>query len=154
MNVKRAVDVQRCSAGSWLPEQSEINSWVDLVTHDLPYSVSLSVRMVDEAESRELNHRFRQRDVATNVLSFPCDMEDEDKVRVLGDVVVCAPLVASEAQSQGKNVRDHWAHLIIHGVLHLLGYDHQAPEEAAIMENLEITLLQELEINNPYGELA
>ncbi len=110
--------------------------------------------MVEEAESRELNHRYRQRDAATNVLSFPCDLEDEQMVRVLGDVVVCAPLVAVEAERQHKKIRDHWAHLIIHGVLHLLGHDHQVPDEALAMENLEIALLEKLEINNPYGELA
>lgn len=154
MNAKSAVDVQRCSSASWLPDDNEISRWVDLATHDLPYSVSLTVRMVDEAESRELNHRFRSRDSATNVLSFPCDVEDEQKVRVLGDVVVCAPLVEVEAQNQGKKLRDHWAHLVIHGILHLLGYDHLAPDEAIVMENLEIAMLQKMEINNPYGELA
>lgn len=154
MNVECTVDVQCATSSPALPGDSEFTRWVELVTHDLPYSVSVSVRLVDEEESQELNKRYRMRDAATNVLSFPCDLKDEQDVRVLGDIVVCAPLVAREAESQGKEANNHWAHLVIHGVLHLLGHDHQEPDEALIMESLEITLLEQLKINNPYGEPA
>ena len=96
----------------------------------------LCVRVVDEAESRRLNHDYRHKDAPTNVLSFPADI-DLPEVLVWGDVVVCAPVVAREAVAQRKQYEDHFAHMVVHGVLHLLGYDHQAADEAAAMERLE-----------------
>jgi len=152
MNAEISVDVQRCSSCAALPDDADIAHWVELVVGDLDDSVSVSIRLVDEVESRQLNRRYRQRDAATNVLSFPCDISDERQVRLLGDVVVCVPLVVKEAEEQGKIVAHHWAHLIIHGLLHLLGYDHQAPGEADRMEKLEIALLDQLDIVDPYGE--
>lgn len=103
------------------------------------------MRIVDADEGRELNRRFRDRDYATNVLSFPDDAPAEllgaDEPRPLGDLVLCAPVVAEEAAGQGKSPAAHWAHLIVHGTLHLLGHDHEAPEEAAAMERLETEIL-------------
>jgi probable rRNA maturation factor len=152
MNAEISIDVQRCSSCATLPDDADIVSWVELVLGDLDNSASVSIRLVDELESRELNNRYRQRNAATNVLSFPCNFSDEQHVRLLGDVVVCVPLVVKEAKEQGKVVAHHWAHLIIHGVLHLLGYDHQTPDEAERMEKLEIALLDQLNIVDPYGD--
>jgi len=111
----------------------------------------LTIRLVGEEESRELNARYRGKDGATNVLSFPADLPKEIGIALLGDIVICAPLVAQEAKVQAKPVMSHWAHLTIHGVLHLLGHDHEQKQEAELMESIEIGLLQTLDIRNPYA---
>ena len=112
----------------------------------------VSVCLVDEGEMARLNSRYRGKDTATNVLSFPADLPPEIGLPLLGDLVICAPLVDAEAAAQQKPVDAHWAHLTIHGVLHLLGYDHQAPDQAAEMEALEISLLASMGIADPYAE--
>jgi probable rRNA maturation factor len=109
------------------------------------------VRVVDDAESRQLNHDYRHKDSATNVLSFPAGIDLPDAL-VWGDVVVCADVVAREAASQGKRYEDHFAHMVVHGVLHLMGYDHQSADEAAEMERLEQQILDGFGISDPYGE--
>jgi probable rRNA maturation factor len=110
----------------------------------------LAVRLVGAAEGRELNRRYRGRDYATNVLSFPADLPPGVDLALLGDLVICAPVVASEAADQGKPLRDHYAHLIIHGVLHLLGYDHETAAGAARMEGMEIRILAGIGVANQY----
>jgi probable rRNA maturation factor len=114
------------------------------------------VRIVDERESRALNYRFRQQDRPTNVLSFPADAEfaadPEAEGRLfLGDLAVCAPVLEREAAAQGKRPADHWAHLLVHGTLHLLGFDHQTDDEAAAMEGLERRILAARGIADPYA---
>ena len=104
------------------------------------------VRIVDRGEGEDLNHRFRQRSAATNVLAFPAS-----EAGVLGDIAICAPVVAEEALAQGKPIEHHYAHLVVHGVLHLLGMDHANPGEACDMEAQEVALLAQLGIDNPYG---
>jgi probable rRNA maturation factor len=113
---------------------------------------ALSLRLVDAEEGRQLNRDFRAKDYATNVLSFPAD-ETIDGVRLLGDLALCAPVIAREAGEQGKATRAHHAHLTVHGVLHLLGYDHEDEAGAARMEALEIRILAGLGHANPYEEL-
>lgn len=109
----------------------------------------LSLRVVDDAEGRQLNRDYRGRDYATNVLSFPADARI-DGARLLGDLALCAPVVAREADEQGKPAIAHWAHLTVHGVLHLLGHDHQDAAQAAAMEALEVRILAGLGYANPY----
>jgi probable rRNA maturation factor len=109
------------------------------------------IRVVDAAESRQLNHDYRHKDAPTNVLSFPAGIDLPDAL-VWGDIVVCADVVEREAADQGKRFEDHFAHMVVHGVLHLLGYDHQAADEAAVMERLEIQILDGFGISDPYGE--
>jgi len=152
MNGNCSLDVQFSTSVDTLPDEAAITRWVELVVCELPQSVSLCVRLVDEEESQDLNNRYRMRDAPTNVLSFPCDNHDEQDVHILGDIIVCAPIVLIEAREQGKIALDHWAHLVIHGVLHLLGYDHQTSDDAERMEQLEIKLLQKLSVDNPYAE--
>jgi probable rRNA maturation factor len=110
-----------------------------------------TIRVVDEPQSRDLNLRFRGRDSATNVLAFPADDEFLE-YDCLGDLVLCAPLVALEARQQGKQEDAHWAHLVVHGMLHLQGYDHQNASQAANMEALEVEILDTLGYTNPYND--
>jgi len=112
--------------------------------------VELTLRVVDEAEGRALNRRFRERDYATNVLSFPADGIAEIAPELLGDIVLCAPVVVAEAAAQGKRAAAHWAHLTVHGVLHLLGFDHEDEAAAAIMEEHERAILAGMGIADPY----
>ena len=112
----------------------------------------LGVRIVDKDEMKVLNSRYRGKDCPTNVLAFSADLPPELGIALLGDIVVCAPLVREEALAQGKKERAHWAHLLVHGTLHLLGHDHQEPCEAAAMESLETRILAALGIPDPYQE--
>ena len=110
----------------------------------------ISVRIVGVREGRALNRQYRGRDYATNVLSFPVELPPGVRSPLLGDIVICAPVVAREAREQGKSGRDHYAHLTVHGVLHLLGFDHQNDKDAARMEALEIRILEGLAVPDPY----
>ena len=112
---------------------------------------ALSIRVVDESEGRTLNRDYRHKDYATNVLSFPVELPEGVAVDWLGDLVLCAPVVAQEAISQGKTLRAHYAHLVVHGVLHLLGFDHQNERDAERMEAEERRILALLGIADPYA---
>jgi len=144
------LDVQRATRFRPQPEDSQIALWVETALAGGTRAI-LTVRIVGRGESRRLNGRYRGKDRATNVLSFPADLPEQIGLPLLGDVVICAPLVVEEAKSQGKSVEAHWAHLTIHGVLHLLGYDHQQSADAAVMEELEIALLDSLGLPDPYA---
>ena len=131
------------------PSTSEFQQWVDLAMQD-DKPAQVSIRIVDEAESQQLNKAYRGKDKPTNVLSFPMDVPEEFNMPMLGDLVICAPVVAREAQEQNKSLKAHWAHMVIHGMLHLQGYDHISDDEAEEMESLEIELMQQLGYTNPY----
>jgi probable rRNA maturation factor len=143
LQVQRATDLEQ------LPADAQFERWVRTALTRRGEAV-LTIRIVDLEESRRLNKRYRGKDAATNVLSFPAELPAEIDLPLLGDIVICAPVVVAEANAQKKPVAEHWAHLTIHGVLHLLGYDHQEPGEAVAMESLEISLLESLGIANPY----
>jgi len=150
------VDVQVASNVKHVPESDEICRWIEdtvaEVAGERPCEVS--VRIVDEAEGRELNKRFRDRDYATNVLSFPTDDSLQrlpaELQGALGDIVICGPVVEREAGEQGKEVAHHWAHLLIHGTLHLLGHDHEIEAEAREMEAFETRILSRRGVTDPY----
>lgn len=143
------VDVQRATRARPLPPARDFRNWVAaaLEGHD---DAELSIRIVGSREMRRLNRRYRGKDAPTNVLSFPADLPPGVEVPLLGDVVLCAPVLAAEAEAQGKPVLAHWAHLTVHGVLHLLGHDHQESREAEAMERAEIAVLAGLGYPNPY----
>ncbi|MEW5011252.1 MAG: rRNA maturation RNase YbeY [Cycloclasticus sp.] len=149
-----SMELQVASDFQPLPSQQQFECWVQLATQQRPEAEVL-VRVVDEVESAELNVSYRQKEGPTNVLSFPfelpeglpADALDDD---CLGDLVICAPLVEQQAQQQGKPVIEHWAHLVVHGCLHLQGYDHIDDADATVMESLEIELLNSIGIDNPY----
>jgi probable rRNA maturation factor len=148
------VDIQRSDKIGPVPSDDEITRWVNLVLQHQRCSASVSIRCVDEVEITLLNHQYRELNEPTNVLSFPCDLSDESGLRILGDIVVCEPVVTREALQQGKHPGDHWAHVIIHGLLHLLGFDHIESQQAEEMECLEVSLLREMDVSNPYSESA
>lgn len=154
-----AVDVQFESAGE-APAEEDIGRWVEAVLSTVPACGAgegvagpgeVCVRLVDEAESAELNAHYRNKTGPTNVLSFPAEIDLPD-VRIWGDIVICVPLVHAEAAAQGKTMAAHFAHLTVHGVLHLLGYDHQSAAEADQMESLERRVLGRFGVADPYGE--
>jgi probable rRNA maturation factor len=137
------------------PKEEQFQTWVDAVfehiDNHIPTHVNeLCIRIVDSKESAELNKAFRKKSGPTNVLAFPNEQVPETPDESLGDIAICADLVASEAVDREVTVQDHWAHLTIHATLHLLGYDHMEKQDAIIMEDLEIKILQDLNINNPY----
>lgn len=138
-----------------LPGADEVQKWVLATLAGVNYTApaELTVRIVDEAESAVLNSTYRHKPGATNVLSFPFHAPAEVASNLLGDVVICAPVVLREAASQGKSAAAHWAHLVAHGVLHLLGYDHDQAQ-AAEMEALETRILATLGYPDPYREIT
>jgi len=135
-----------------LPASASFRRWVAaaLAGAGRDDATELSIRLVDADEGRELNHQYRGKDYATNVLSFPVELPDGIETPLIGDLVICAPVVAREAAEQGKPERHHWAHLTVHGILHLLGYDHIVEAEAEVMEALERRILATLDIPDPY----
>ncbi len=133
-----------------MPGPAQFEVWVAAALAGQCEAAELSIRVVDEAEGGELNQTYRQRPGPTNVLSFSSDSPVELDIPLLGDVVICAPVVAREAREQNKPVLAHWAHMTVHGTLHLLGYDHETPAEADEMEGLEARILEDLGYSDPY----
>ncbi len=143
------LDVEYEVEDGYLPSPEDLQVWVDLALQK-EIVAQLSIRIVNEVESQALNKQYRGKDKPTNVLSFPLDMPEDIGMYMLGDLVICAPVVEREAQEQYKSNKAHWAHMVIHGMLHLQGYDHITDNEANEMESLEIQLLQQLGYANPY----
>lgn len=145
------LDIQSASTSEDAPDEQSIKRWVGAVIDSNQGDTELSVRIVDEPEGKLLNETYRGTSGATNVLSFPFENQTPEPLPLIGDIVVCAPIVEREAQQQNKDLNAHWAHMIIHGVLHLLGYDHERDSDAAIMETLETEILQKLGFPHPYA---
>lgn len=146
------LDLQVASEGQ-APSLEQLQQWCALALRQRSADSELTIRLVDEPEGRELNNTWRHKDYATNVLSFPADVpEGLLDIPLLGDLVICVPVVEREAAEQGKSLEAHWAHLVIHGSLHLLGYDHIDDAEAEEMEALEQNLLAELGHPDPYAD--
>jgi probable rRNA maturation factor len=144
------IEVQVVFSSPGQPDKAQIQQWVDAALQDYDKDTEIVVRIVDVHESAQLNKQYRHKPGPTNILSFPVEVPEGIELNLLGDLVVCAPVVEREAIEQQKLLTHHWAHIIIHGVLHLLGYDHIEDDEAEIMENKEINILQTLNITNPY----
>ncbi|QBQ53863.1 rRNA maturation RNase YbeY [Nitrosococcus wardiae] len=146
------VQVQYAIARIGIPLQVDFQRWVEAVLVNQSKEGEVTIRVVDEAEVAKLNWRYRCKQGATNVLSFPFEVPAPlpFKISLLGDLVICAPVVAREAREQAKEEKAHWAHLVVHGVLHLLGFDHQQEKEAQQMEAMEIIILRSLGYPNPY----
>lgn len=138
---------------AWSPRRADLARWASAALGIRAAGAELGVRVVGPAESRRLNARYRGRDQPTNVLSFPppaMPAGTRSGVRSLGDLVICPRVLRGEARAQSKTLKAHWAHLIVHGTLHLIGYDHQRAAEARRMERREIAVLRRLGFGNPY----
>lgn len=135
-----------------LPAAISFRRWAAAALQGRVKRADLALRIVDEREGRALNRHYRGKDYPTNVLSFPADLPEGVRLPILGDIVLCAPVVAREAREQGKALNAHYAHLTVHGVLHLLGFDHEDEREACAMELLERQILANLGIGDPYRE--
>ena len=151
-------DVQVACDAPDIPSAADFQTWVAATVNRSGRSPDgdseIALRVVDADEIQTLNRLYRDKDYATNVLSFPAgDIEGmpADAAQLLGDVVICAPVVAGEAREQGKALADHWAHMIVHGTLHLLGFDHEDDAEAAEMEALEARILAAQSVTDPYA---
>ncbi len=147
------VEIQTVFASEGQPDRQQIQLWIDTALEDYDQDTEIVVRIVDEQESAELNEQYRHKAGPTNILSFPVDVPEGIELDLLGDLVICAPVLAKEALEQDKILIHHWAHIIVHGVLHLLGYDHIDDAEAELMETKEIAVLNKLHIQNPYTEV-
>ena len=144
------IDLQNDSDLPNVPDERQLASWVEQALQQAYPGLEQSIRVVDEVESRQLNKAYRGKDRSTNVLSFPSEQSELLDYDYLGDLVICAVVVEAEAAQQGKSLTAHWAHMIVHGMLHLQGYDHLDESEAEQMEALEIEILAALGHTNPY----
>lgn len=153
------VEIQ-CASGEAVPHARDLRRWIAAALAAAPAGqrtgepVEISLRLVDRAEMTRLNAAYRGKRQPTNVLSFPADLPAELGEPLLGDIVICAPVVRAEAAAQGKPEAAHWAHMAVHGTLHLLGMDHLEAGEAAAMETLESSILRSLGFACPYGDLT
>jgi probable rRNA maturation factor len=144
--------IQRATKKEFSPTANQLRLWARTALTKHPSAAELTIRIVTKREITHLNSTYRHKNYATNVLSFPFDMptDIDMEIPLLGDLVICAAVVNEEATSQQKSPDSHWAHMVIHGTLHLLGYDHENEQDAISMETTEIALLASLDIPNPY----
>jgi len=148
--MRARIDLQNDESLTNLPNQQDFEAWVDAaLTQDFD-NLEQTIRVVGKAESRALNLQYRAKDTSTNVLSFTAENDYLD-YQCLGDLVICAPIVEQEAHQQNKSLQAHWAHMVVHGMLHLQGYDHQKITQADEMESLEVKILSTLGYSNPYN---
>ena len=143
------ITVQFATKAKNLPSAKQLTSWAEFTLKKTRQNnKTLLIRIVNKKEIHALNKTYRHKDKPTNVLAFP--YETESKTNFLGDIIICAPIIKAEAIAQNKSLSAHWAHMILHGSLHLLGYDHLKKADARRMEALEIQILKKLGYNNPY----
>lgn len=164
------VDIQCFYADVTVPSDQQFQQWASTVIEFLhegncldknktaQQQFEVSILVVDKTEIQLLNNQYRDKNSPTNVLSFPFDVpeifHDQQISNILGDVIICAPIIQSESKMQNKSCEEHWAHMTVHGILHLLGYDHLNDEDATIMESLEVKILEKLNYKDPYMELT
>ncbi|PSJ45488.1 rRNA maturation RNase YbeY [Zobellella taiwanensis] len=141
-----------CDEAPGLPIEQDVEQWLAAALEGERDETEITVRLVDETESQALNRDYRGKDKPTNVLSFPFEAPPGVELPLIGDLVICRQVVEREAAEQGKAPKAHWAHMVVHGCLHLLGFDHIKDDEAEIMESREIAILARLGIDNPYQD--
>jgi len=144
------LETQRVLKAQEVPSDAELRQWTEAALGERVDKAELVIRIVDEAESQTLNREYRGVDRPTNVLSFPSELPTEVESDLLGDLVISAPVVQREANEQDKPLQAHWAHMVIHGVLHLIGFEHETDRQAHEMETLERSLLEGLGFPDPY----
>lgn len=140
--------IQRICKLKSIPSNKQLRQWVKTSLEDKYDNANITLRIIEEEESTKLNFAFRNKSKPTNVLSFPYELEP-----LWGDIALCAPLIKAEAKQQGKKLNAHWAHLVVHACLHLLGFDHETEEDSFVMENREIEILKILGFDDPYKEI-
>ncbi len=145
------INLQIATQEKNIPSASLFKSWVKAALQGKKQKFEVTIRVVDEPEIIELNKKYLHKKTPTNVLAFPFQAPPGIKIPILGDIVICAPIANKEAIEQKKSIKAHWAHLTIHGILHLLGYDHSTQKDAKKMEALEIKILKKLGFPNPYS---
>ncbi|PQJ67671.1 rRNA maturation RNase YbeY [Photobacterium angustum] len=133
-----------------LPTEAEFQQWLNAAVIPFQADAEVTIRLVDEQESHALNLEYRGKDRPTNVLSFPFEAPPGMELELLGDLIICRQVVEKEALEQNKPLKAHWAHMVVHGSLHLLGYDHIEDEEAEEMESLETEIMQNMGFVDPY----
>ena len=148
------IDVENNSSFTALPSSDLIGAWCRHALETLNYSGEIYIGFINTPEMHAINLTYRHKDKPTNVLSFPFTAPPGIETSTLGDILICPEIIFQEAEEQNKKLEHHFAHMVIHGTLHLLGYDHETPEEAVIMESLEKKLLDHWNIPNPYGDSA
>ena len=146
-------EIQYACKSASNPDEEQFKLWIETALEGNKADAEIVIRIVDEHESANLNEKYRYKQGPTNVLSFPFEAPEGIGMNLLGDLVICAPVVEREAYEQDKSLENHWAHMVIHGVLHLLGFDHVENNEAEQMEFAEIEILDKLNIKNPYDEV-
>ncbi|MGB2739662.1 MAG: rRNA maturation RNase YbeY [Cognaticolwellia sp.] len=144
------VDLQLACDNKTTPEIDDFQRWAEAALTPYKKTFELTIRLVNSDESRQLNHQYRGKDKDTNVLSFPFEVPDGIELDLLGDLIICVDVVEKEANDQNKDIKAHWAHMVIHGCLHLLGFDHIDDEEAEEMEALETKIVTSLGFTAPY----
>jgi probable rRNA maturation factor len=158
VRMQAELEIQRATTTLNTPDDNQFQLWINAIDVQQDKSFALSIRIVEEPEARQFNREYRNRDYATNILSFPVELPEglpvEVRQSLLGDLLICAPVVAREAREQKRPEADHWAHLTVHGILHLLGYDHEQDDQAIVMESLEIEILNKLGISDPYQDIS
>lgn len=147
------LELQIASSIKTLPHPSQFREWVSVALWQRIDTAELTIRIVDEEEMIQLNEQYRHKTGPTNVLSFPYEPIPGIVSRCLGDIVICAPIIEQESQRSDKPLLSHWALMVIHGTLHLMGYDHQTEEETADMQGLETEILLQLGFPPPYGDI-
>jgi len=146
------VELQIASQAKTLPHPSQFREWINVTLSNRLKTAEMTIRIVDEEESAELNQQYRRKKGPTNVLSFPYQQIPGVITRLLGDIIICAPVVEAEATAQNKDLLAHWAHMVVHGTLHLLGFNHEFNEDAEEMEGMETEILVRLGFPPPYGD--
>lgn len=146
------LELQIASDAQTLPHPAQFREWIGNTLDGKYDNVELTIRIVDVEEMTELNETYRKKHGPTNVLSFPADIEADFGIHLLGDIIVCAPVVQQEAADANIDLIAHWAHMVVHGTLHLLGYDHIDSNEADVMEEIETQILTRLGYPAPYGD--
>ena len=150
------IDLQIACEETELPTNEQFQLWIDTalaeISSDPSQEFELTIRLVNREESQQLNNQYRGMDKPTNVLSFPFEVPEGIELNLLGDLIICIEVMKKEALDQNKALFDHWAHLVIHGCLHLVGFDHISDSEALEMESIEIAILKKLDISDPYLE--
>lgn len=146
------LELQIATNSKTLPPPAEFREWINITLWQRVDTAELTIRIVDQEESAKLNWQYRKKKGATNVLSFPYETPPGTSSHLFGDIVLCAPVIEQEAKQYHKLLLAHWAHMVIHGTLHLLGYDHVKAQEAVEMESLETEILFRFNFPPPYGE--